>query len=218
MRMTRFLSAFLGVLLLTSLAHGDGDRPQPAKISPAGEKLAAMLDHMGVDHLWLAGQHINWETGVSTDKPTQGSSKSTHCSAFAAAVAYRLEIYLLRPPEHSQTLLSNAQYEWLENAGKEKGWRRVHSPVEAQSLANEGQLVVATFRSPDPKKPGHIAVVRPSDKSVQEIETAGPQVIQAGQHNHVSTTVEQGFKSHPDAWNAEHHEVRFYAHVVEKSE
>ena len=48
--------------------------------------------------------------------------------------------------------------------------------------------------------PGHAAIVRPSEKSAEALERSGPQVVQAGIHNHNSTTVRSGFSSHPDAW------------------
>ena len=57
---------------------------------------------------------------------------ATHCSAFAASEAEKLGIYLLHPPEHSATLLANAQQEWLFGAGTNQGWFLVQSPLEAQ--------------------------------------------------------------------------------------
>jgi len=48
-------------------------------------------------------------------------SHHTHCSAFAAAVAMYLDIYLPRPPNHGQTLLANAQTQWLSGEGSFSG-------------------------------------------------------------------------------------------------
>src|SRR5262249_49390875 len=112
-----------------------------------------------------------------------------------------LSVPLLRPPQHSQILLANAQVGWLD--GKEaakEGWRKVDGMREAQELANQGRLVVVSFRNPNPHKPGHIAILRPSAKSVEELQRDGPQVIQAGSENALSTTVRAGFRHHPGAW------------------
>ena len=43
-------------------------------------------------------------------------------------------------------------------------------------------------------------MLRPSLKSVAELERDGPQVTQAGNHNYLSTTMRRGFGSHPGAW------------------
>lgn len=182
-------------------------------ITPAGDHLATMLDGMNVESLWIAGQHINWETGEpDRGGDYEGAGNHTHCSAFSAAAAKQLGIYLLRPPEHGQLLLANAQSKWLEGADAEKaGWRRIARMQEAQSLANHGKLVVVVFANPDPHVPGHVAIVRPSEKSVHALEENGPQIIQAGTHNHNSTNVRIGFSSHPGAWPDG---VAYYAHSV----
>jgi hypothetical protein len=122
-------------------------------------------------------------------------------------------IYLLRPPQHSTTLLANAQYDWLFASGKSEGWFPVNGPYQAQHYANSGYVVVATYKEHDPKRPGHIAIIRPSTKSAQQIAAEGPQVIQAGGHNKTSTTLRYGFGNHPDAWGKQ--QVRYFAHTVE---
>lgn len=183
------------------------------EISPAGRRLAQNLDAMDVEHLWLAGHTVAWKTGkpLADSKPTKGHH--THCSAFAAEACRRLGIYLLRPPEHSTVLLANAQYDWLFTSGKEQGWTQVPDGRQAQHFANEGYLVVAVFKDGDPKRPGHVAIVRPSTKSSQAIDSEGPQVTQAGKHNARSTSLKHGFANHPDAWAK--HKVRYFAHKVE---
>ena len=65
---------------------------------------------------------------------------------------------------------------------------------EAQTDANHGELVVVVYESPDPHKAGHVAIVRPSEKSSERLEESGPQIIQAGQLNYTSTTVKIGFQ------------------------
>jgi hypothetical protein len=146
---------------------------------------------MEVESRWLPGDPVNWRTGAydSASIPLK-----SHCSAFVAAVCARFDVYILRPPEHSEWLLANAQCDWLESEGAEHGWWRVDDPVIAQRLANRGHLVVAGYRSPDDEEAGHIAVVRPSTKSRATIEAEGPAVIQAGIVNYAGTSVISGLR------------------------
>jgi hypothetical protein len=46
---------------------------------------------------------------------------------------------------------------------------------------------------------------------VHAMEDNGPQIIQAGTHNHNSTNVRIGFGSHPGAWPGG---VSYYAHPI----
>ena len=193
------------------------------RIAPAGEWLAKMLDRMDVEHHWLRGHdHVAWKTGLPLQMEhgkvlTPLAEDETHCSAFAAAAADDLGIYLLHPPEHSHVLLANAQYDWLPSAkAREAGWRPVDSPLDAQQAANRGELVVAVFKNPDPTQPGHIAIVRPSDESPGEVEAKGPQITQAGFNNYRSADLEMGFDHHPGAWQPDGKGgVKFYAHEVD---
>ncbi len=157
--------------------------------------------------------HVHWESGEPDGKAETSAGKHTHCSAFVAAAAKQLGIYILRPPEHKQILLANAQYDWLASQGAQQGWRPVHDEIEAQTLANRGDLVVAVYKNHHDDKPGHIAIVRPSDKSAAAIRSEGPEITQAGGTNYRDTNLRQGFAGHPAAWGQ--HEVRFYAHAVE---
>ena len=182
------------------------------EITPEGKKLADFLDSMNVEKLWLAGAQVDWRTGEPNGKTHQNPKTHTHCSAFAASAAERLGVYLLHPPEHSAVLLANAQQEWLCASGTNQDWYPVRSPLKAQALANEGQLVVVTCKNPNPDLPGHIAIVRPSTKSDQEILSEGPQVIQAGAVNYISTTTRQGFKNHHGAF--ENHQLLYFAHAI----
>lgn len=129
-------------LVMSGAAHAELSR-----LSPEGQRLARQLDDMGVETKWIAGAHIDWETGVPDGRPETASGRHTHCSAFVAAAAERLGVYILRPPEHGQVLLANAQNEWLADEGARQGWRSVEGSVAAQDLANRGMLVVASYRS-----------------------------------------------------------------------
>ena len=183
------------------------------EVAPAAQKAAAVIDALDVERHWPAGAHVNWESGEPDGKPATSPGKHTHCSAFVAAAAKHLGVYILRPPQHPQALLANAQYDWLESKGAKQGWQPVRDGVEAQALANSGLLVVAAYRNPNDHKPGHIAIVRPSEKSRAAIQSEGPQITQAGGTNYRSTSLKQGFASHPPAWTR--NEVRYYAHAID---
>ncbi|MGA3263412.1 MAG: hypothetical protein ABSC47_05130 [Terracidiphilus sp.] len=182
-------------------------------VTPAGDRLAAALDSMNVESLWLAGDHVNWETGEpDRGAEYEGPGNHSHCSAFAAAAAKRLGVYLLRPPEHGQLLLANAQADWLAgDAGAQAGWRRVSDMREAQRLANQGNLVLALYQNPDRNVPGHIAVVRPSEKTSKALVENGLEMIQAGQRNYTKVSARFGFQNHPGAWPDG---IRYYSHTV----
>jgi hypothetical protein len=205
--------ALLLILLGAQNASAQHKHPCCGQITPAGQRLAEQLDSLNVESLWLVHEHINWETGEpDRGGDYDGPNKHTHCSAFAAASAKKFGVYLLRPPKHGQQLLANAQAGWLaSSAGREKGWRPVGGDQEAQSLANRGDLVLAVFANPDSHEPGHIAVVRPSEKSAATLQRNGPQIIQAGNHNHASISVRVGFRSHAGAWPGG---LKYYAHSL----
>ncbi len=200
-----------GLVLLTAF-FGDAALAEPAALTPKGQWLARQLDHMDVATKWIAGAHVDWDTGRPDDQAEALPGRHTHCSAFVAATAKTLGVYILRPPEHGQVLLANAQNEWLASDGGSHGWRAVNGPLEAQSLANAGALVVASYHSHRADKPGHIAIVRPGDKSEQALLSEGPDVIQAGTVNSNSISVRAGFAGHPHAWGDG--EIAYYAHAV----
>jgi hypothetical protein len=204
------------LVLLAACGGSAGAQPCCGPITADGQRLAGFLDGTGVDRLWLAGSHVNWRTG-EVDRPEPGGPEAkTHCSAFVAAVADRLGVYILRPPEHRQALLANAQMGWLAQQGRSHGWQPVGDAATAQRLANTGMLVVAAFASPDPDRPGHIAVIRPSQKTAAEMIADGPQETQAGETNAISTTVATGFRHHRGAWQpAGMGALRFYGHAVD---
>jgi hypothetical protein len=179
-------------------------------ISPAGARLAALLDGMDVEKLWQPKYRVDWRTGEAVSGPITAPGGHTHCSAFAAAAAERLGVYLLRPPEHPQDWLANAQERWLnDQAGAKAGWTRLGrladpgASLRAVVAANAGELVVAVYFQPPRSTPtgpqqraGHIAIIRPSNKPADRIEAEGPDVIQAGERNYLSATLRSGFAAH----------------------
>jgi hypothetical protein len=207
------LLSLLIFVLPASNVRAAAHQPCCGNITVAGQRLAVTLDGMNVEALWIANEHVNWETGEpDRGAAYEGPGKHTHCSAFAASAAKRLGVYLLRPPEHGQLLLANAQAAWLAGGqGASQGWHGIAGPEAAQMQANRGNLVLVVFANPDQHEPGHVAIVRPSEKSLAALERNGPDIIQAGTHNHARTVVRVGFSSHPGAWPDG---VRYYMHLL----
>jgi hypothetical protein len=198
-----------GILTLLVLT---GATCRASEVSQAANQLIQVLDSLHVEEHWPVGVHVNWETGIPDGKPEMAQGRHTHCSAFVASAAKHLGVYILRPPEHAQILLANAQYDWLSAGGEQRGWKLLTTALDAQEYANRGFLVVAAYKNHH-DKPGHIAIVRPSDKSTAMILSEGPEITQAGGTNYRDTNLKQGFAGHPAAWGK--NEVRYFAHSVD---
>jgi len=188
-------------------------------VDKKGRSLEKFYLSLDVEHLWIAGTHINWETGVA-DKPDATSGNHTHCSAFVASACERLGIYILRPPEHGQILLANAQYDWLQtNEARKNGWapiansNRISVYTEVQKLANTGRLVIAIIKSPDDSKPGHAALIMPKEIDEDKLMESGPVLIMAGTHNFNFISLKNGFRSHVVDWPE--NEILFYVNNKE---
>jgi hypothetical protein len=205
-------------LLLAAIVAPATARADPCcgPITNAGARLVAFLDGTGVDRLWLPRFRVNWETGAAISEWPDDGQSHTHCSAFVASAAKRLGIHILRPPEHSAALLANAQMGWLRGPdAAAEGWQPVPDAIAAQTSANQGNLVLAAFQNPDPDRPGHIAIVRPSDIDADTLLANGPFVTQAGGHNGFSIPLIHGFANHKGAWlPGGGGAVRFFAHPV----
>jgi hypothetical protein len=211
------LRAVPALLLLASflLAAPAWAQPCCGPITPDGQRPTALLDRSDVQHLWLAHTHVDWRTGAQDASRPGWSATATHCSAYAAAMADRMGIYLLHPPAHGQDLLASAQFRWLTDRGAATGWRPVDAK-QAQSLANQGFFVVGAYENPDPHRPGHIAVIRPSLKSTAALQTEGPEEAQASAHNALRISVALGFADHRGAWEPDGTGgIRFFAHPID---
>jgi hypothetical protein len=113
-------------------------------------------------------------------------------------------------------LLASAQVRWLEKTGATEGWRSLANVVEAQTAANQGDLVLEAFQSANPHKPGHIAIIRASEKSLTQLDREGADEAQAGSTNAIDTTTIAGFLEHKGAWLAGGAgAMRYYAHDVD---
>jgi len=192
---------FLPLLLPGLLSAGD--------IGPAGARLGARYDAMDVEHHWLPGRPVEWRTGDPDGRTSRGYP--THCDNFVESACDRMGVFI---PHLGVS--ANALARWLAKEGAGQGWKPVPSPFEAQRLANAGQVVVVAYATPPPHedRPGHIALVRPDPKPDAEIQTEGPQVVQAGGQNANSTPLKHGFRFHREAWkSADEFQVRFYVHT-----
>lgn len=201
---------FIFLFLISILHYGqEGDS---LRMTDCGRQLKSFYLGMDVLHKWQSGQHINWQTG-EPDDPDAVSGIRTHCSAFVAAACERRGIYILRPPEHKQELLANAQVRWL-NSGRSKnfGWHALTGNIlsEAQKMADEGYLVVACAQNPDPHKPGHIALVMPAELSLEQIRQNGPLLIQSSAKNSADAWFRDTFRHYITDWNAPADHVLFF--------
>ena len=132
-------------------------------ISEGGERLRVFLDGTHVETRWIANYHVVWQTG-QRNGPAQGDpAHHTHCSAYVAAAALYLDIYILRPPHHGQLHLANAQVSWFQGDVSDggptaagSGWRTLGASGDEGVLndaiiaANAGKLVVAGYFSLPP--------------------------------------------------------------------
>ena len=165
--------------------------------APMGDQaaiLSAFLDSFQVEKYWAKGVSVNWLTGASGGSgPNMTAGTSTHCSAFAPAVAELLGVYLLHPPDASDLSLANRQADWLRT--NQSGWFPIPLMTDAQHMVNTGALVVASLKATSGS--GHIAVLRPSSRSDASINQYGPEECQSGTYNFNSTNVSTGFNQHP---------------------
>ena len=207
-----------GLALILSLVNGPGQQAQAqaavlaaehplAAIDAAATRLAAVIDGLDVEHRWRGGTGINWRTGLVQPGELMHPS---HSGEFVAAACDHLGIDLLHPPEHASSQLAAAQAAWLVGEGKTRGWQTVGSRVEAQSLANQGFVVVALFRDHDLTRPGLAALVRPSTRGRASVASEGPDVALAGHRNHNAISLRAAFATDPAA--AGSGEVVLYAH------
>ena len=185
-------------------------------ITPQGRQLLTFLDQSSVEHLWLPHIHVHWISGKPDLRRPGTSRHATHCSAYAAAMSVRLGVPLLRPPEHRAGMLATPQTHWLNSStGRALGWRAVDMQ-QAQTLANQGEFVLAAWANPNPHRSGHIAIVRPSEQSRSDLARHGPELTMAGHINALQISTERGFEDHPGAWIAGGQgSVQYFAHAVD---
>ena len=184
-------------------------------ITAQGQKLLNVLDQSGVEHLWLPQVHVHWLSGEPDLRRPGRSRHATHCSAYVAAMSVRLGVPLLRPPQRRAGMLATPQAHWLGSIGKREGWVAVDMQ-QAQSLANQGQFLLAAWANPDPRRSGHIAIVRPSEQSTTDLRLHGPELTMAGHLNALRISTAHGFEDHKGAWQeGGKGSVQYFAHPVD---
>jgi len=196
-----------------------GAGPAPVYTPAGGPRLAEFLDALPVTTRWIHNHRVVWQTGQQKAPESRGTTEETHCSAFVAAVALMLDIYILRAPHHGQNDLANAQADWLAGEGtfsgpmaKASGWIVLGSSGDAGALkaaveaANVGRLVVGFYRAapvtgsdgkPHPV-PGHAVIVRP--QSAAAVGDDGPHVMSVADVSRPDTPMKTAFHAHPEAW------------------
>jgi hypothetical protein len=177
-------------------------------ISANGAALTAFLDSLQVTNYWIGGSSVNWLTGApggSGANKTIGTA--THCSAFAAAAAEMLGIYLLRPPDASDVDLANHQADWF--VTNTASWFPITGMTNAQHQANAGVLVMASYKSSSGS--GHIAILRASNRTDADVNGTGPEECQSGEYNFGDTNVSTGFNQHAGAFP---NGIKYYGHSV----
>ena len=182
-----------------------------------GEKLKQFYQGLNVETHWISGQHIDWETGAPSDRDDTHNLK-THCAAFVAAACEKLKVVILRPPEHAQDLLSNAQFDWLPTSPAiAQAWKHIAGDnryAQAQDLANKGFVVVAVIKPSDERKPGHIALINPAVVTDKDLTENGPQIIMAGVKNYSNISLKAGFKGFYSKWPENQIEFYYYVNPV----
>jgi hypothetical protein len=147
------------------------------RLSVGGERLRSFLRATNVQNLWLPYARVDWRTGVRSEATEGPPQPQTHCSAYVAAVAERLGVRMLNADTapNGAMNLSKSQARAIERSGE---WLRAHGAVDAQERANAGALVLGCF-SPA-KGVGHIFVVTPRERVLEDVLAAGVALTQAG--------------------------------------
>jgi hypothetical protein len=181
------------------------DKPLP--LSPAGQALAKLLDSLEVEKNWLASQEVDWKNGKATDASVR--EPVSKGGAFIAAVCRQFKLTL--PTAEKEDFLPGNQIDWFMSIGKERGWVKV-GEVEAQTLANQGWVVVAAWQNLSPAghrdELGQLAIVHPDLEPVSELAARGPLVTMASKQNHNSIGIKDGFPA--GAWSKQ--EIVYLAH------
>lgn len=162
-------------------------------------KMNFFYDNLDVEHGWQQNTFVDWYSGKSLtadDKPNLDDSYYTHCSAFVASAACRLNVPILCPPEHRTEGLANAQLLWLNKIGINKGWIKLKSSIDAQIEANKNNFVIMCCHNKNDPNGGHIACVRPFNTTEKDIINKGPRICQAGVINSSSIDAHDVFVNH----------------------
>jgi hypothetical protein len=194
-------------------------------ISEGGERLSDFLDGTNVETRWLADHHVIWQTGQPNGPAEGDPAHHTHCSAYVAAAALDLDIYILRPPNHEQLQLANAQVSWLGGVGTESGptatkgrvelprgkrrrWCSRSSHCRRQRWEARGRGVSRRRSNPMVRRYNAPDISSLSDLRNPSQPTK-PQVVTAGVKNFKSASMKFAFGDHALAWPRE---IQLFVH------
>lgn len=174
-------------------------------LSEAGQPRRQGQDPAG--RVQALNQIIDWiDVEHSARHRKQGGL--TYCNVYAYDYCYLSGAYLARvwwkpdvlnrvlqgdaqPVLYAQTveeLRANVLFDWLLSFGARFGWQRRFDLNEAQTLANQGSVVLIIAKRKDTDRPGHVAAVVPETPAAQAQRDASGQVrlplqSQAGAQN-----------------------------------
>ncbi|MFY9589557.1 hypothetical protein [Rickettsia endosymbiont of Halotydeus destructor] len=212
-----FKFIIMGLFFISNLSYAEN-------ISEAAKKNLQIINSLKVEEKWQKGEIINCKTGEIIEQYTgehkKTGSRLTHDGCFVYAVLSSLNISKNSLPPHPELdtgfipLLANKQADWYETEGNKCGWSYIKNKdrednfIQAQKLANQGYLVVATYKNINPKRAGHTAIVIPSDKDIEKIKKDGPDIAQAGTYNSSCSSLKKGFRNKKDVFK--NNEIKFY--------
>ena len=166
-------------------------------ITAQASAFAAFVASLHVEQLWQKSVAVDWETGEPTSDFAV-SPTDTHCSAFAAAVAKRVGIYLLQPPDHhptrrhqeGQEFLANAQSFWLNGA---------YDPAGADEPSAEDEEINAKVKTPESAGWANVSERLAVDASAFDLALEAQNLANAGFLVVASILGNQDLKTGPDA-------------------
>ena len=174
-------------------------------ISEGGDRLRVFLDGTHVETRWIADYHVVWQTGQRNGPAEGDPAHHTHCSAYVAAAALYVDIYILRPPNHKQLhpgerasrLAPAAAGATADLPPRNRDGARLGSSGKATDVlddaitaANAGKLVVAGYLQPlvGTQVEGR-GISSSSDHRESFPSDEGPQVVTAGVRNFKSASM-----------------------------
>jgi hypothetical protein len=148
------------------------------------------------------------DSAAKAHKRYQPGGGKTYCNIYAYDYCYLSGVYLPRvwwrpaaiakiiagesvKVEFGRTvreLRANDLHDWLEDYGRDFGWRAVLNLDELQAAANAGEVSILVAKRRDNGKPGHIVAVAPEHDDVQAVRSSAGLVLhpvesQAGSKN-----------------------------------
>ena len=157
--------------------------------------------------------------GVETNgryKVNKQGDNDTYCNIFAwdvtramgAEIPHYVDAKTQEPRAYPDTagaycMTANAMADWLNDTGREYGWKRV-TAEEAQHYANQGCPAVTVWKNPGGH--GHVQVVCPSQDGTYDAQK-GVTIAQAGRHLYNYTNISQVYSKNTLD------DIAYYVHI-----